>query len=80
MASPQRRTRSTRATRTTRTSAVRPALSGVAAAAAADAEELRGTKEGDLASEYKFVYSDIRHLLLVSLSLFVLLVVIGFFL
>jgi hypothetical protein len=52
----------------------------VAAAVAADAEEMRGAREIDWASEYAYVFADIRQLLIVSGLLFAGLLVVGFFL
>lgn len=42
--------------------------------------ELRGSESVDWSSEYGYVFSDLRKLAIVSLSIFVVIVILGFFL
>lgn len=79
MANQQRRTR----TRTTRYSTRRAAAQVRAEAEGAailEAEGVRTGKDIDWATEYKYVYSDVRYLLIVTGALLVLLLVVGFLL
>jgi hypothetical protein len=70
----------TRTTRTQSTQSTSRSMSSSGVAVTADAEEVRVYREVDWAGEYHHVFSDIRHLLVVSGVLFALLLVVGFFL
>ncbi|MCC6453419.1 MAG: hypothetical protein IT328_00605 [Caldilineaceae bacterium] len=78
MANARRRTQ--RASRTgTRSTTTRSAGSG-ASAATMEAEEVRAGRRVDWANEFVYINKDLRQLFIVTIILFVLLFVVGFFL
>jgi hypothetical protein len=74
MGTARRRTQRT----TSRTTATRSRLLAPETPAA-EAEEVRTARAVNWQTEYKYVFNDIRQLLIISAALFVMLFVVGFF-
>ena len=77
MATPKRRTQ--RSARTTARIAARNSGTVAPAAAGGESEEARAGKMMDFQNELKYIYHDLRELLVISVSLFALLFLVGFF-
>lgn len=77
MGNARRRTQRTNSRAAARTAIARSSAAGVAVF---EGEDTRAGRTIDWENEFKYVTTDLRHLLVVSIILFALLFVVGFFL